>query len=93
MDRRPLTWPMRESVSYQAARAGDVIDEGGRLAVVLSVEKGPDGIGTILALCADGTPRRLEWVPGTTPGALGRVGTRCKPTLEGLRDFIRQRVS
>ncbi|HEY0793230.1 MAG TPA: hypothetical protein VGD78_19355 [Chthoniobacterales bacterium] len=84
---------MRESISYQAARAGDVIDEGGQLAVILSVEKGPDGIGTIVSLSADGKPRRLEWLPGTTPGALGRVGKRCKPTLEGLRDFIRQQVS
>jgi len=84
---------MRECVSYQAARAGDVIDESGQLAVILSVEKAQDGAGTILALSADGTPRRLEWLPGTTSGMLGRVGKGCQPTRDGLRDFIRQQVS
>ena len=84
---------MRESVSYQSARVGDVIDEGGQLAVVLSVEETQDKAGTILALRADGTPRRLEWLPGTTSGPLGRVGKGCKLTREGLRDFIRRQVS
>ncbi|HEY0793121.1 MAG TPA: hypothetical protein VGD78_18795 [Chthoniobacterales bacterium] len=84
---------MRESVPYEAARAGDVIEEGGHLGVVLSVNEGQDGARTIEALGADGTPRRLEWLRGTTSGRLGRMGKRCRPTLEGLRDFIRRQVS
>jgi hypothetical protein len=84
---------MRESIPFNLARVGDVIDDRGRLGVITEVEKEKDGAGAILSLSADGTAHRLEWQQGTPSGLLSRVGKRCPPNSDGLRHFIVQQVS
>ncbi|MBV9489633.1 MAG: hypothetical protein JO069_07915 [Verrucomicrobia bacterium] len=84
---------MNEWVLPHLAGVGDVIEHGGQPAVITRVGTEPDGTGVILAIHTDGAPRRWEWRPGLTPRLLSRLGRHCRPTPEGLRDFLAWQVA
>jgi hypothetical protein len=87
----PYTVNMREAVPYQAPRAGDIIEAGGQLIVVQSVEEAQDGAGTILALSANGTPRRLGVAAGDPVGYAGPRGPASTARPEGFVEYVNSR--
>ena len=84
---------MHEWVLPHRVGVGDVIERGGQPAVITRLVTEPDGSGVIRALRADGTPQRWEWPPGVAPSLLSRLGRHCRPTPEGLRDFLAWQVA
>ena len=79
---------MHEWVSAHLAGVGDVIERRGQPVVVTRVATEADGTGVILAVRADGAPQRWEWRPDRKTPLLNRLGQRCRPTPEALRDFL-----
>jgi hypothetical protein len=83
------------SLPLSFARSGDVVDAGGwgRFVVIVHVWQDEEKALRILYVNAAGQRGRWRCLPGTSPTLYTRVGQGCRPTAEGLQDFILERLS